>query len=172
MKPDVVVVFSFGSEGVAPNYRLIRKAEVFGRMGIPIFTQRDLPIGEGIFAEDVLKAQDGFDGDPTTIDIVRAFEHIAWKARWRKVLVLAAPQHMQRCLRDMRRALMHPDVGIVMPYRWKLHWKWYDQYSAQWYTRGPLRWWVREAMLRALPWAVYYNVTASCKTKSSISGFV
>lgn len=163
MKPDVVLVFAFGSEGSGPNVRLLHKAEVFGRTGVPVFTQRDLPVAWGtvFFAEDVLRTKENWkEGQSiSTLDVVRAFEYVAWGKGWRKILVLAAPQHIKRCLRDARKRLLHPEISRIEPYRWTLHWTWYNVESYPWYTRGRVMWWMREGIVRSLPWGLYVDLT-------------
>lgn len=162
MKPDVVVVFAFGSQETAANERLCRKAEVFGKMGVPIFTQCDIPIewGTVFFAEEILKRRRGWlkEGHMSTLLVVCALDDVIWGRGWRKILVLAAPQHMGRCVRDLRRGLAHPEVAIIVPYRWKLPWRWYDQCSREWHVRGPIRWWFREMILRLSPWVLYRQI--------------
>ncbi len=162
MKPDVVLVFAFGARWSIANIRLVRKAEAFGKIGPPIFTQWDLPVGEGtvFFAEDVLRTRENWEEGQnlSTLDVVQAFEYVAWKKGWRKVLILAAPQHMKRCLRDARRRLLHPEISRVMPYHWTLPWVWYNTTSDPWYTRGRVRWWLREGIIRCLPWGLYVDL--------------
>ncbi len=163
MKPDVVLVFAFGSQGTAPNAGLSHKAEVFGKMGIPVFSQWDVPVDNGtvFFAEDILRMKGEWQKGRriATLDVVRAFEYIAWDKGWRRVLILAAPQHLKRCLRDARKRLLHPQITRVEGYHWRtLERFWYDPLSAQWYTRGPLRWWLREMFLRLLPWGLYVRL--------------
>lgn len=164
MKPDVVLVFAYGSDNSSANFRIAHKAQVFAKMGIPIFMQRDVPCprnGTVFFAEGVLRARENWKEGQyvSTLDVIRAFECIAWRKGWRKVLVLAAPQHMKRCLRDARRRLVHPQITQVEGYRWTLPWIWYDVCSGQWYTQGPVRWWFREGVILSLPWKAYVHFT-------------
>ena len=144
MKPDVVLIFAFGSKGTAPNARLSHKAKVFGKIGVPVFTQWDLPVGNGtvFYAEDVLRFLEDWRSEWgfSTLYIIRAFAYVVCRRGWKRVLILAAPQHERRCLRDAQKYLLLSNSGVdISSYHWALPWRWYDPSSAQRFTRGPIR---------------------------------
>lgn len=162
-KPDVVVAFAFGAFLAkdifqSPNYWMAEQAKTLAlRYEIPIVTQGDV----ALFLEDdkkikVFNAQKDIKKYISSLKIAEEAKKMAVEHGWKKVAVIATPQHHRRCMRDLKK------VGFSCRYFWNMTpaWGWYSSKSTQRWTRSPWLWWPREILLRLIPWWLYKKITA------------
>ena len=156
----ILVVFSFGSKETEGNKELVNAIRWFtgGDSRWKIITQKDIPLSEGdvfrVFVEDFKRSC----GWHSTLWVANAAIEICDHYHWPKVAhVLAAPMHIKRCVRDLKR------IGFekVKPFSFfdGRGIRWYDKKSSLPWTRSWLRWWHRELKLRLLPWFLYKKLT-------------
>lgn len=96
----------------------------------------------------------------SSLDIIKRFLKLAKAFGWTKVLIIAAPQHLSRCVKDF---CMESEEGYfddIIPYD---HGRvdsrlWYDSRDPQRWVRGPIIWGVRDAILSFLPWNLYKKI--------------
>ena len=126
----------------------------------PIFTQICMPIIAGEF--DVSYIAQSPDGSPPpTLRICR--EAVAW-ARKRGITVLwvvCARPHRWRVKRDLQYAIREAGSDIKIYYeggRRVPYVEWFWTGSKLWYARGPLRWHLRDTILRLMPFAIYRHI--------------
>lgn len=157
-KPDVVVAFAFSKEGKA-NWDIGCHAEyVAKKHEIPLFTQKDVskhlkPSSVVIFnAEEKEKYL-------STLGIVNAFKKMAETKNWRTVFVVAAPCHIERCCRDLKRVGFHIVTSDYFKVAYIFSF-WYNSKDSQIWVRNPIIWWFREIILRLMPWKLYSKIAA------------
>lgn len=162
---DVIFAFAFGSPGdLLSNYNIAERARtVFedSDTQIPLITQKDV-----IFANfplmymrrhpQIFITDDRKIGYPSSLKLIKTIVKIAGERNWKKVLVIAAPMHMKRCVRDLRKLGFdaYEDEYLKTHYNMPSIW-WYHHNSTQFWTRSGLYWWPREIILRCLSWKIY-----------------
>ena len=150
---DVVIIFAYG-EGQRMNKQLIgemAKLDPFPKQMFMQETIGDLIWKDGPFDErtDFIASQKS--DHISSLAIVAQFAAIAARRGWKKVFVIAARQHYWRCERDLKK------VGFkVSGIRGEVG---YDKTDSQFWVRNPFVWWVRETMLRLLPFALYKKIS-------------
>jgi len=155
----VVIVFSFGSKETKGNESLAfagaSEANDAGRA--IVITQKDIPKIEGVFfwyCEDYKLERDWH----STLWVATSAREICECCKFSKkvkVIVVAAPMHLKRCVRDLKKSGFEV-MKMVSP---KLESSWYEKSSLLPWTRSWWRWWSREIILRLLPWGVYKRLT-------------
>lgn len=153
----VVVAFAFSKNGLS-NLSIAKRATELARSWeAPIFTQKD--VARYIPQKSSLFTASEDNGYLSTFGIVRQLTDLAKKAGWTRVIVVAAPSHEGRCIRDIKKmgfGVMHDYVlRLLYP---KSHW--YHRQDRQFWVRNPLIWWAREIVLRILPWSTYRRIAA------------
>lgn len=157
-KPDVILAFGFSREGEANQHIAISAKVCLRKYEIPIFTQND--VAQHLSdVRPIIVVEEG-KRYLSTLGIVLAFITLAQKRGWKRVFVVAAPPHIWRCVRDLQK--MGFEVFDDRFYFQTAYQKsfWYNRKDSQPWVRGPLRWWLREIILRVLPWKVYFKYTA------------
>lgn len=164
-KFDAIAAFAFGAPAdIAPNRAIARRAESLGhQMGLTIFAQFDV-------AEDITNHKNLVFLDECEERGVSTFWlaeklrddfflYLPWvelapSAPPPRLLVVAAPPHIERCVRDLRHVGFgaESDTGLADTYPSAF---WFCPESAQWRTRSQRFWWPREYILRWLPWRLY-----------------
>lgn len=171
MTEQVILAFAFGNPHWLKSNKVIAKRAVnLARIfNADIFTQKDILIDKGVarhycimYAENkAIRQEDDYQEYLSTFDIIERFARCAKKEKWEKVWVVAAPQHIGRCLRDLEKTLKKENLKIeilidsVDDYDKNT---WYSEESTQWRTRSPLLWWLREIPLRIMPWRLYKKI--------------
>jgi uncharacterized SAM-binding protein YcdF (DUF218 family) len=97
---------------------------------------------------------------PGTEAVAQQFARALGDAGLRRVVVLAHPGHRRRAARSCRRA----GLDVVDTPRVQVG---FDKKSRQWWTRGPVRWWVREAPLRLVETPLAFVQQARARLTSS-----
>lgn len=148
MAETVILAMAFGV-GQQINYPLKREVEQLANLkGYPVYTQHDLAVSlklnSGIVLFMACQAGDYL----SSLAIIEQFAQAAKVHGWKAVKLVAASQHLWRCARDLEKIL--PEVYV-------------DKISVEtaylpdiqpWVT-SPLRWWMRELIIRMLPWRLY-----------------
>jgi len=134
---EFVITCAFGAPKTLPiNQALAQKVREFD---LPVVTQPDIP----------LEPSDG-------IRIITHKGHLSTLALFirvkkrfpqaQKVHIMTAKPHLWRAYQDAKRVF--PSARIIPVTLWDI--RPYSSESLQWYTRGPLRWWLREIPIRFL----------------------
>lgn len=164
----VVLAFAFARAPylTVPNKTIGKRAIFLSQyLSADIFTQKDVLVTDSYECEWVTYIDDLNPKKKytSTLDIVKAFIETAKKKGWKKVTVVAAPQHRERCYRDLRKSIKEenseiPIMQITLDDCRTLLENWYDKNSTQWWTRSAINWWLREIPLRLLPWRIYKKI--------------
>lgn len=169
MAREVVLAFAFGAPySIVPNKTIGKRAIFFSQhFDADIFTQKDVPATGSDKCEWVTYIEDLNPEKKyvSTLDIVKSFIETAKKKGWKKVIVVATPQHKERCYRDLRKSIKEenseiPIMQITLDDCSDLLKNWYDKNSTQWWTRSCLWWWLREIPLRLMPWRLYKKIAS------------
>lgn len=145
---QAVIAFAFGRRlnktGACPgrsNEQLARAAASLAPK-LPLVAEREVAeaLPEGVKAVAVVEASAAGWRRGTPGIAIRASQ-ILLPRGLRRVIVIAHPAHLGRAQANCRWA------GFTVLAAPSLHVD-YDKCSAQWWTRGPIRWWLREAPLR------------------------
>lgn len=159
---DVIFIFAFGSpKELASNQILAQRGidlyQSYDKQ-VPIVTQKDIPLSSEsnhhlYFLDSDIK------GYCCTLKLIKIFSSLAKSNDWKKVLVVAAPMHIKRCVRDLMKLGFEicEDTYIlnIKSINANKKYKFYSINSAQIWTRDPLFFWFREIPLRLLPWKIY-----------------
>lgn len=145
---DVVVVFACGEPGTLEGNIALSRHGAWLRTakGLLVFDQM-------VFLNMWPKL--GNAEHQTTLKFVKAFSLEARKQAWKRVLVVAAPDHAPRCVRDLRKCGFEAEADYCFQEMEKLF---FSSLSEQWWTR---RRWVcvlREYILLSLPWWFYKRI--------------
>lgn len=149
---DVVLVFAFGAPGTtAPNQYLAKEASGWAHFkGAPLVAQSEfgfLP-GRGIC---VIEGH-----NLSSLDLALRFSKIAEGRGWRQVDLFAAPLVAHRCARDLEESGFYVKVHIPEKNTRSF---WYDRSSEAIWTRRHTFGWIREQLLRLIPWTLYRYIT-------------
>ena len=160
---DVVIVFAYG-KGEKMNATLGAWAnnivDAFGSpIGTNVYTQFDM----APFLKTIEGVSFAYEGSKylSTYGIVKQFSEAVKGHGYYKVAVIAAPQHMKRCLRDLYaegfKCYVDSNNKFFLPKGVSLDDEsfWYNQDDPQKYVRSPKNWWKRERILRMLPFVLY-----------------
>ena len=153
MKYDVVVAFAFGlPSGLEANMKIVRRASELGRsLHLPVFGEKIFP---KLFSNLIELAPEET-GYSSTLKLVKALSAVAKKRGWKNVLVVAQPNHAERCIRDLKQFGFNAEADNYFRERGMYL---YDKKSLQWQTRSAWQFWLREAPLRLLPWWLYSRI--------------
>lgn len=135
---DVVFPLNFGAPAAIPANLLIAQAALreSRRRNIPLFyAPRDI----FDFADHPDSFFKDFSGYISTVKQVRALAEVAREKSWRRVLVIAAPPHRWRALRDLRAAGFEADADDSL--RALPGHVWYARESEHRQTTSWFRWW-------------------------------
>jgi len=97
----------------------------------------------------------------SSLDIIKRFLKVAQATGWKRVLIVAVPQHLPRCVKDFCRESKGYDIEDIIPYEHKDvrdNEIWYNKKDPQMWVRSPLIWKIRDAILSVLPWALYKKI--------------
>jgi len=161
LKPDVLITFAFTENGLA-NYTLAEKSIEFARFNnLPMFTQEDISKKIECTSVKILNNHDQLyiresDSYLSTLGLIHGLKKVAEERNWNNVVVAAAPVHCWRCVRDLRKMGFHVlgclNVGI------RTNKYWFNDNDPQIWVRNSLFWYIRESILRLLPWRVYSKI--------------
>src|SRR3989344_6341063 len=158
MDKSGIVAFGFTCMPISPaECEISEKAGTLAqRYMAPVYTQVGVPIIAAGVAVSLIDQGEN-DPPPPTLRICRGA--VAWAtARQIDVLrVVCARPHRWRIKRDLQYAIR--EAGSDIKFRicngdiW--YWKWFYRGSTLWYTRCPLRWHLRDTILRLMPFRLY-----------------
>lgn len=148
MAETVILAMAFGV-GQQINYPLKREVEQLANLkGYPVYTQHDLGVILDLRPGVTLMMAHQPGEHISSLAIIEQFAQAAKVNGWKAVKLVAARQHLWRCARDLREAL--PEVYVdKIPVETA-----YLPDIQPWVT-SPLRWWMRELIIRLLPWPLY-----------------
>ena len=137
--PDVIVPFLFGlPTSLLGNLNIVKRAEELGK-------ELNIPVSEIDVSERM----------SSTFKFVKALASVADRNGWKKILVVAAPDHAWRCVRDLKKLGFEAEAddyfsknGILL----------YDKNSEQWWTRSRFLFWLREVPIFLLPFWLYDKI--------------
>lgn len=157
MKKTGVVAFAFGTPSSLPSNHMlggIASMSAF-RKGIPYYTQEDIP--EVNPCTRTVHPQSG-NNPPSTLLIARGVVAWAKELGIQRLLVVAAPRHIQRALRDLHKTALESGVSIelmsVDP-KPQDDFFWFSENSTQLRARFCTVWRVRDFILMNMPWWLY-----------------
>lgn len=152
---DVVFPLNFGLPAGLPANRLIAAAAIrrSREMAIPIFCA---PAGIFDFGGHRHYLERDFPGYVSTVKQVAQLKAAAKQQGWRRVLLVAAPPHQWRALRDTRAVGF--DVRLEDSLRDYPRSLWYAARSGHRQTRSWLRWW----LTWELPARLVLTICRSC----------
>ena len=135
---DVVFPLNFGAPAELPANRAIAEAALTEsrKRNLPIFFA---PKDIFDFAGDANGFSRDFPGYVSTVKQVRALADAAREKSWQRVLVVAAPPHYWRALRDVRAAGF--SAGLEPSLLSYPRWFWYSTQSTHRHTTSWFRWW-------------------------------
>ncbi len=155
---DAVVAFSFGRPAnIRPNQVIANEAvRLAQKYGAPIVTQRDVPLENRICVEFIDAIGEMNQSHVSTFKVVQRFAKLAQEHDWKKVLVVAAPGYLWRCVRDLEKLSFVVWVSDCM----NKHPSniWFCKNSTQWWTRNYFAFWMREICIRLTPWWLYKKI--------------
>ncbi|MCL5004656.1 MAG: hypothetical protein M1170_01790 [Patescibacteria group bacterium] len=164
MSKTAILAFAFGAPNhIDPNNAIgVRAIYLALKCKADIFSQNDVPVGSSAnYAENYFPKKKYI----STLDIIKNFAAETMRetkeASYQKVIIVAAPQHRQRCYRDLKKVLKKKgiEIGCIeMDDEEDFETVWYDKNSTQWWTRSWWQWWLREIPLRLLPWWLYKKI--------------
>ena len=147
---DAIIVFAFGDSYIT-NCRLIKVLVRYINEGDEVLTQKSL------YQELLMSYQDRCYELPqsteeiSTYGLVKEFKKVAKEKNWKNVMIFAAKQHVKRCRRDLKKEGFGVlAVGVTVDY---------NSDDKLWHVRNWLFWWIRERILRMLPFWLYKRVT-------------
>ena len=128
-----------------------REVENLANEGYPIFTQHDLGSILELKSGNTLIIACQSNDHVSTLALVEQFAQAAKINKWEVVKLVAARQHIWRCARDLKKVL--PEICLdKIPVEVA-----YCSDVQEW-AASPLKWWVRETIIRLLPWGLYRRV--------------
>jgi hypothetical protein len=135
---DVVFALNFGLPAALPANRAIAEAALRASRtrNIPVFYA---PLGIFDLEDYPSRICADFNGYISTVKQVRALVETARQRAWRHVLVIAAPPHRWRALRDVRAAGLEAEVDNSL--RALPRGLWYARDSEHRQTASWFRWW-------------------------------
>jgi len=157
-KPDVIVAFAFSRNGTA-NKKIASYSDYKSdEYGIPIFTQKDVSKHLEKTSVPVFLAEEKDGKYLSTLSIAKSLEKMAIERKWQTVLVIAAPCHIWRCCRDLKKlGFQVISDDYLRTYHFKF---WYAPKDPQIWIHNPIIWWFRETILRLMPWKLYSKLAA------------
>jgi hypothetical protein len=152
--------FAFGMGPELPANQTIRRLskEASAECDSPIFSQLDVffKTEDGV---SLIKEKPG--KPPTTLQMARAMVKWAEERELSGLIIVVAPMHIQRSLRDIRAAIKERDLKIsarvwpAIDYLSRDLDIWFSLKSKQARTRSISHWRKREAILMSLPFWLY-----------------
>jgi uncharacterized SAM-binding protein YcdF (DUF218 family) len=152
-----VIVLAFGAPSdIRSNLILaeiaVKKAK---ELKAAIFTQRDIVISEEMNVEYIKEK----DKPPSTWQIAQAAVAWASKNGVEEIIVVAAPPHIPRVLRDMRMAMKEYGARIEVKVAEEIYsysdTDWFCPESIQLWTKSKVYWKIREKFLLNIPFPIY-----------------
>lgn len=153
-----IVAFAFGTpSNIWSNILIADIASGNAReQNIPIFTQRDVYIEQGV---EVEYCEEKPENPLSTLYIARRAVRWAVQKDFEKLWIVAAKPHLQRCVRDLeyaaREAKAVLEIRVVEEINWYPYHQWYCQDSKQKRTRSEKMWRARERILEYMPMFLY-----------------
>ena len=158
-----VVAFSFGApSGTSVNLSIGGRASAEAwKFSVPVFTQRDIPLHSFVIRERISETEGK---PPSTLRLAR--HAVAWAIRnqFTELRVIAAGPHLWRAVRDTRAAVRETgfkflDVSVCEWSGQPERDLWFTAESTQLRGRFKALFWVREAILRSMPFWLYRHIT-------------
>lgn len=139
MAYDVIFPLNFGLPATLPANRVLAEAAIRGSREhqVPIFYAPSDIFDFGDYPDARVR---DFSGYISTIKQVDALRAVAREHGWRRVLLVAAPPHEWRALRDVRAAGFTAEIDESL----RSHPRriWYAKDSEHRQTTSPWRWWL------------------------------
>jgi uncharacterized SAM-binding protein YcdF (DUF218 family) len=152
-----IIVFAFGAASHIKSNTIL--AEIAARkakeLNAPIFTQRDISVQEDVVIEYIDEKENK---PPSTWQLAQAAVAWASKNGVEEIIVVAAPPHIPRVLRDMRMAMKEYGARIEVKVAEEIYsylYDWFCPDSKQIWTRNNVYWKIRETILIHLPLTIY-----------------
>ena len=157
-----VVVFAFGApSGTSVNLSIGGRASAEAwKFSVPVFTQRDVPLHSFVRRERVSEREGK---PPSTLKLAR--HAVAWaiQNQFTELRVVAAQPHLWRAVRDTKAAVR--ETGFKFLKVSTCEWNgqpesdlWFTRESTQLRGRFKILFWVREAILRGMPFGLYKQI--------------
>ncbi len=166
-----ILLFAYGEERKI-NRQLAEIADKMAlRHGATIFTQKDMANAYSFKAKVDVAEQTGYISGLQIIDQYRKKYiepyHTIYD-QWLRTLVIAAPQHIWRCVADCRTECfegrfyfyVYGDFFGGFP----KHLKWYDSEDPQPWVRSPWVWWKKELPIRIIRFLWYSFYARKART--------
>ena len=148
---DVILVFAFG-DSLETNQKLIEEVGKF-RLSAPIFSQKSLDQAlHDAYPERTIIIAEQADDRISTYEIAEQFATLAVKKKWMTACIIAAEQQIWRCQRDIQKNRMF----YCAARRIKTG---YSPHDPQLWVRNCYIWWLREMIIRMLPFNLYKAIT-------------
>lgn len=163
-----VVAFAFGMPSTVHSNILIADIarDVARNLGnhdhqiLPVFTQTGVRIeavGQLDIPVEYLEQSRRY--TPTTLQVARGAVRWAMRRGITKIIVVAARPHLKRCMRDMSSTIHGVGAEIEVTYSRHVNMvpieDWFCQDSLQPRTRSRRRWWIKESILKVVPFFIY-----------------
>lgn len=148
-KYNGVVAFAFGAPANTPPNRAIarRAKEIASRHGeLPIAAQHEVAPKYAYHLDEGKQCV-------STLWLARRLRGIA-PVSWQKLLVVAAPPHLERVVRDLRYVGFDAEPDRELEYLYHEEF-WFSRNSTQRWTRSPQLWRMRETIIHLMPWWLY-----------------
>ncbi|MFA5753922.1 MAG: hypothetical protein WC905_00990 [Patescibacteria group bacterium] len=148
---NVVLVFAFGRDEET-NEPLLRELERPLARHRTVCTQQSLYRQLPKNLQEVCLEIPQSSKEISTYGLIKEFEKMAVRNEWSNVGVIAARQHIKRCLRDLYREGFEvvPLRAVKVPF---------NIFDDLWQVRLPLFWWIRECTLLSLPYWLYKKIS-------------
>lgn len=161
-KPDIILAFGFGTEGEPNRYIALYAKDCSRRYGVKVFTEEYvMPYLKDISGMGVVFFAEREGRHLSTFRIIDSFKNSAYVRRnhCKRVLLIAAPCHRGRCIRDLRKFGFEviEDQSVMKSFRTM---NWYNRDDPMFWVWNSFFWWWREIILRLLPWKIYSRIAA------------
>ena len=156
MGKTVIFLFAFG-DSKESNDKLVEELKMFSPQ-VPIFSQESVALtlrkkypNRTIFIANQERQH------ISSCALIDQFLQYASEQDWDKVIIIAAKQHIWRCRRDLAQTGFAASSSIkdnMHPVKTG-----YQAHDPQSFVRNHFRWWLREIIIRLLPYKIYKLVT-------------
>lgn len=158
MKTAGIVAFAFGApDTIRPNQWIAEIASQKSRkLNAPVYTQCDVLIKPEIQVEYTEEEPGSL---PTTLRMARGAVQWAKQNKFTELWVVAALPHLWRVMRDIKEAIREAEVQINIYFCEEITQHpentWFCPDSTQGRVRSPKSWYIREIILRFMPFFLY-----------------
>lgn len=153
VNPDVVVLFPFGENDDLLEYAAVKFSDphitsIFTTSNFATFF-RPITAPSSLFIAEEKEGK-----YLSTLGFAFQFAELREKKGWKNIVVVAAPPHLKRALRDIRKAVGKNQSLSIIGVKPAVKCSWFKSRSKA------LKWWLREIILRIMPFRLYQKVAA------------